>query len=135
MAEAQEILHIADRIFAQFLPKLYAHFERENVHISMYATQWLLTMYSSSFHFDLVTRVWDCFLYEGWKVAYRVMLALLTISQKELLSKRFEEVLGFLKDISNNIDGDAILDAALAIPLKTAHITKHRQDYLNTQNQ
>eukprot|EP00567_Pseudictyota_dubia_P009097 CAMPEP_0197462010 /NCGR_PEP_ID=MMETSP1175-20131217/57988_1 /TAXON_ID=1003142 /ORGANISM="Triceratium dubium, Strain CCMP147" /LENGTH=46 /DNA_ID= /DNA_START= /DNA_END= /DNA_ORIENTATION= len=43
----------------------------------MYATQWLLTLYASSFPFDLVTRVWDCFLAEGWKIVFRVMLAIL----------------------------------------------------------
>ena len=29
-----------------------------------------------------MTRVWDCFLAEGWKVLYRVQLAILTLHDK-----------------------------------------------------
>lgn len=133
MSETQEVLFIAEKVTAQFLPKLSAHFERESVHITMYATQWLLTMYSSSFPFDLVLRVWDCFLFEGWKIAYRVMLALLTLSQKDLLNLRFEELLGYLKEIHKKVDGDSVMRAAFAIPLRTTHIDKFREEYRSNQ--
>lgn len=133
MSETQEVLFIAEKVTAQFLPKLSAHFERESVHITMYATQWLLTMYSSSFPFDLVLRVWDCFLFEGWKIAYRVMLALLTLSQKDLLNLRFEELLGYLKEIHKKVDGDSVMRAAFAIPLRTTHIVKFREEYRSNQ--
>ena len=33
-------------------------------------------------HAQVVTRVWDCFLAEGWKVLYRVQLAILTLHDK-----------------------------------------------------
>lgn len=31
---------------------------------------------------QVVTRVWDCFLAEGWKVLYRVQLAILSLHEK-----------------------------------------------------
>lgn len=36
----------------------------------------------TSTHAQVVTRVWDCFLAEGWKVLYRVQLAILTLHDK-----------------------------------------------------
>lgn len=44
-----------------------------------YATEWLLTMYCRGFSFDLVTRVWDVFFSEGYKIVYRVALALVKV--------------------------------------------------------
>ena len=46
---------------------------------SMYATEWFMTMFCRGFSFDLVTRVWDIFLFEGYKIVYRVGLALLKV--------------------------------------------------------
>lgn len=44
-----------------------------------YVTEWLLTMYCRGFSFDLVTRVWDVFFNEGYKIVYRVALALVKV--------------------------------------------------------
>jgi hypothetical protein len=42
-----------EQLTHQFLPKL-KHFDKENIHVTMYATQWLLTQYTSNFKFDLL---------------------------------------------------------------------------------
>ena len=133
MTEAHQVLHVADRLIHQFHPRLARHFERQQIHITMFATQWLLTMYTSSFPFDVVTRVWDAFLSEGWKVAYRVMLALLERSHSLLLKMQFEEILNYFKEMPFEIDSNDILDAAFKIPLKKKHITKYAKEWEREQ--
>ena len=49
------------------------------MHAYRYATEWLLTMYCRGFSFALVTRVWDVFFSEGYKIVYRVALALVKV--------------------------------------------------------
>ena len=66
-------LHTFGRLVARFLPRIAKHFEAENIQFSMFATNWYLTIFSSSFPFDLVTRVWDSFLAEGYKVRKKVL--------------------------------------------------------------
>jgi hypothetical protein len=95
----------------------------------MFATQWLLTMYTSSFPFDVVTRVWDAFLSEGWKVAYRVMLALLEMAQPLLMKMNFEEILNYFKEMPFEIDANEIMELSFKIPLKKKHITKYAKEY------
>jgi hypothetical protein len=41
MSGTLEVLYIAEKLIVQFLPKLDDHFGNEQVHISMFATQWL----------------------------------------------------------------------------------------------
>mmetsp|Transcript_3828 Transcript_3828/g.5651 ORF Transcript_3828/g.5651 Transcript_3828/m.5651 type:complete len:881 (+) Transcript_3828:231-2873(+) len=130
MTESHQVLFIAEKLISHFLPKLSQHLEKEGVHITMFATQWLLTLYTSSFPFDLVTRVWDCFLAEGWKIIYRVMLAILDMSQKELMGMSFESILGFFRNVPNRVDGETVLDVALKIPLKRKHIAKYQKDFM-----
>lgn len=48
-----------------------------------YATEWFMTMFARGFSFDLVTRVMDVFSLEGYKIVYRVCLALLKVRNAE----------------------------------------------------
>jgi hypothetical protein len=129
MVETHKVLHVAEQLTHQFLPKLAKHFDKENIHVTMYATQWLLTQYTSNFKFDLVTRVWDCFLGEGWKIIYRVMLALLSTWQNQILKMSFEEILAFFRELPDRVEGHAIIDAALKIPLRRQHIVKYEKEW------
>lgn len=134
MTEAHQVLHVADRLISHFHPRLARHFDKEGIHISMFATQWLLTIYTSSFPFDVVTRVWDAFLSEGWKVPYRVMLALLEISQPTLMRMNFEEILNYFKEMPFEIDANEIMELSFKIPLKKKHIVKYAKDFDRKKN-
>jgi Rab-GTPase-TBC domain len=126
MRATHKVLYVADKLIRQFLPRIAKHLDHETIHVTMYATQWLLTVYTSSFPFELVTRVWDCFLFEGWKIVYRVMLALL--QRGDLLKLRFEEILGRFREMSKS-DLTGIIEAACKIPLKTRHIQKYEKEW------
>ena len=39
MTGTREVLHITEKLVAQFLPKLARHMEAEGVHVSMFVTQ------------------------------------------------------------------------------------------------
>jgi len=129
MTQSRQLLYVGSRLFSQFIPRLYNHFHAENVDISMFATQWVLTIYTSNFPFALVTRIWDCFLSEGWKIVYRVMLAILSINESHLLASNFEEILMFLKKIPDDIDVDNVIERAYKIPLKRKQVKRLMKEW------
>jgi TBC1 domain family member 10 len=129
MRETHKVLHVAESLMHSHLPKLARHFDRENIHVTMFATQWLLTQYTSSFKFDLVTRVWDAFLGEGWKIIYRVMLALLLQHQSQLMRMSFEEILAFFRDLPEKVNGNAVMETAMTIKLKTSQIARLEKEW------
>lgn len=135
MQGTHQVLYVAEKLTLQFLPRLSKHMEKENIHITMYATQWLLTLYTSSFQFDLVTRVWDVFLGEGWKIVFRVMLALLQDAQPTLMNLGFEEILAFFRELPDNTDGTHIMDLAMKIPLRKKHIEKYEKEWMDRRQQ
>jgi len=129
MQQTQQILDTSEKLIKDFLPVLYKHFEKENIHITMFVTQWMLTVFTSSFPFDLVVRVWDCFLAEGYKIVYRVMLALLKLSSPDLLQLPFEEILAYLQRLPSKIDGHQVMETAFSINLKRKQIAKYERQY------
>ncbi len=129
MRETHKVLYVAESLMHSLLPKLARHFDRENIHVTMFATQWLLTQYTSSFKFDLVTRVWDAFLGEGWKIIYRVMLALLQQHQSQLMKMSFEEILAFFRDLPDKVNGNSVMETAKRIKLKTRQIARLEKEW------
>lgn len=130
MSGSLETLFVADRLVQKLLPDLHQHLNNEGIHISMYACHWLMTLFSSSFNFDLVSKVWDNFLVEGWKVVYRVFIALLASCEQELLNLPFEHILNFFRDeLPERVDGQSVLAASLEIRLRSKYIRKYTKEF------
>ena len=68
-----------DMLLKKTFPKLKKHLESQGVASSMYSSQWFITLFSYAFPFDLVVRVWDIFMAEGWKIVLRVALAIMKL--------------------------------------------------------
>jgi hypothetical protein len=90
-------------------------------------------MFCRGFSFDLVTRVWDVFFHEGYKIVYRVALALVKSIERELLDSSFEDILGVFRSIPKLVDAGHLMDSAWLIPLKTAEIEKFEKKFTETK--
>lgn len=90
-----------------------------------------MTIYTSTFPFELVSRVWDSFLAEGWKIVYKVLIALLKHAQIDgsLLKCNMEQILTYLRSFQSEIDADEILALAEQVPLKQRHIQRYASEF------
>jgi len=77
------------------MPGLHAHFLKEGVITSMYATKWYLNVFLEALPFPVVVRVWDLYLHGGYEVIFNVSLAILKAYEDKLLRLKFEELLTF----------------------------------------
>lgn len=81
MTMVYEKQYTYQKLLESHLPRLAAHLKNAGVHPTMYTAQWIITVFTYNFPFDLVVRVWDAFLHEGWKIPMRFCLALMSLSQ------------------------------------------------------
>lgn len=88
------------------LPKVGSHFDRETVLPIMYCSHWFNTVFAYSLPFDHLLRVWDIFLFEGWKIVFRVGLQLLKSTEEQLLARSFEGIMGILNSNSKQLAPD-----------------------------
>ena len=124
MIGAQRVLYVFNELATSHLHRLYTHLVDQGVHQSMYATEWIMTIFCRGFSFDLAARVWEIFLSEGFKIVYRVCLALLKNIEKSLLAQSFEGILNTLKEIAKTVDAPVLIASALSLPLKRREIEK-----------
>lgn len=89
---------VLERLIAKHLPRLSKHFRKINVKVMHITMDWILTVFTSSFPFEFVLRVWDVFLLHGWSAFFRAALALLQQHRDHLLTCTFDGTMLFLKN-------------------------------------
>jgi len=57
------------------------------------------------------------------------MLALLQKAQSDLLQLQFEDILAYFRDLPDTVRADSIMDTALKIPLKRAHMALYEREF------
>jgi hypothetical protein len=124
-----EVQHVFAVLAREHVPRLAAHLAALEIDHSMYATQWFITVFSYNFPFDVVTRVWDMFLLEGWKAVYRVALAALRLNEAALLALEHDELMAALKSLAERHSPGALVRAALAIRLPGGRVEALAREY------
>jgi len=77
----EKSFYILLSLLKKHLPKIYDLFKKFNVHPSMYASQWFITIFTVNLKFEILVRIFDVFLLEGQKILYRFALAILKINE------------------------------------------------------
>ncbi|KAM7358945.1 GTPase activating protein and centrosome-associated isoform 2-T4 [Cochliomyia hominivorax] len=86
-----------ERLIKDHLPKLYDHFVNCGIETHMYASQWLLTLFTARFPLCFVFHVLDVFLLDGIPLLFQVALTLLSICENDLRQLDFEGILKYFR--------------------------------------
>ena len=66
-----------EKLMRKHLKKLQKHLTEQGILSTMYTPQWFITIYTSTFDFELVVRIWDVFLEEGLPTLFQVAIAIM----------------------------------------------------------
>ncbi|CAK9019882.1 Ecotropic viral integration site 5 protein homolog (EVI-5) (Neuroblastoma stage 4S gene protein) [Durusdinium trenchii] len=124
MPGSQLVLAQFEELLKKHVPDVAAHLERENIVPSMYATQWFITVFTYNFPFDVVVRVWDIFLIEGWVIVHQVAIAIMKQNRQQILRKSFEQILEYFRGIPTTLDPQVIIELALKVPISSKDLQK-----------
>ncbi|EGC38695.1 hypothetical protein DICPUDRAFT_148582 [Dictyostelium purpureum] len=123
-----------DHLIEIHLPKLHRHMLLIGLTNSfVFSDEWFSRLFVSFLPYTTVLRIFDVFLNEGYKVLYRIGLALLKTHKKELKKKTtMEKFLATLKSLNSKMyDAEALIKTAFEISLKRSHLEdiKVKQDH------
>lgn len=134
--------YILGRLIRQFLPKLALHFETIGLNTEMFSTEWFITLFSSHCLLppSVVSRLLDTFLYQGWKVIYRIALSILSFFEETLLAFDLEKCLVYLQRLPNSgitdltqEEANLIVSNSLTFKFSTAYLDDLEKVYDNDQ--
>ena len=90
------------RVLQRESPKLYDHFEAENLEGEHFLLSWAITLWGENSG-DLCWVMWDGFMIKGWKWWIKTVLWLLKLLEPELLNMNFEEMMKCLSDLNTTL--------------------------------
>lgn len=100
-------------LLQNYLPEVHERLEEVGVSTEMYAAKWFVTLLSYELPFEQLAKVWDLFFQSGWKVIFRVILALLSVAKRELVSAESGTITGLLHSLGRReISGETLLKVA-----------------------
>lgn len=68
---------IFDSFVSEHLPRASQIFLSLGLSTRTFASKWFLTLFACILPMEIVLRIWDVFLYEGWEFIFCVSLAIL----------------------------------------------------------
>ncbi|XP_041634888.1 TBC1 domain family member 14 isoform X2 [Cheilinus undulatus] len=101
--------------FEENLPKLFAHFKKNNLTPDIYLIDWIFTLYSKSLPLDLACRVWDVFCRDGEEFLFRTALGLLRLYQDVLTTMDFIHMAQFLTRLPDLIPAEQLFQHIASI--------------------
>ncbi|XP_029943762.1 TBC1 domain family member 14 isoform X3 [Salarias fasciatus] len=105
--------------FEENLPKLFAHFKRNNLTPDIYLIDWIFTLYSKSLPLDLACRVWDVFCRDGEEFLFRTALGLLRLYQDVLTCMDFIHMAQFLTRLPDLLPAEQLFQHIAAVHMSS----------------
>ncbi len=120
----------------KYIPKVYEILKRDGIFPSLYASEWFICLFSKDLKPNLLVRIFDTFIYEGYKVIYRYALAFLKLREKEFINCKpgIINTMDVMKSVFDNIDIDVLFKVAFNFHLSKIHITKFEEEYEKNKN-
>ncbi|SBS96513.1 GTPase-activating protein, putative, partial [Plasmodium malariae] len=129
-----EYLHIFDKLLYYTFPKIHNHLQKENVHSSMYASQWFVTLFSYNINILYAVRIWDIFFINNYTFLFKVSLAFFKLQGHIILTESFEDILNRLKVLSKHVELDMLIKTALELKIKKGLIRKISLEYKSAKS-
>lgn len=126
---------IMGQFLQEYLPTLQAHLLSYDCTPALFFTEWMMTVFSRSFPFDIVVRIWDIFFLEGWTVVYKVAIALLAHFSQEILALEDDEVFHFVREIPRNPSlpsADSLIASSSKYPITPKDVERLNTVYMRS---
>jgi len=121
-------LDLFNEIFKLNLPKVYLHFQENEVFPEHYLLEWFMTLFTRNLNIELALRIWDIYMIEGIYVLYKTAIVIFSLDEKKILNMDFAEIMNFLKNLDkNNYDEDKFVEELNKVKLNDKIMNKIQQ--------
>ena len=115
----------------KFIPEIYNILKRDEALPSFYASEWFMCLFCKKVKPNILVRIIDVFLYEGYKVIYRFAIAFLKMKENDFIKNPngifYSSVT--LKKLFENIEVEELFKEAFDLNLSKKHIAKYEEEY------
>ena len=132
LEELKKKFYVLLNLEKKFIPKCYKIFVRDDISPRMYASEWFITLFARNLDFNILVRIFDTFLLEGFKVIYRFSLAFIKLKEEELIEgKKVDSSLLVMANCLKNVNIDELWKIAFGFSISKKQIENYEKEYDN----
>ena len=75
-----------ESLLVQFIPSISTHFKNLDIHIKLFFYDWIEYVYTKTFKYETLLRIWDCYLAKGEIFLYELALSIIKLQEKDLIN-------------------------------------------------
>jgi hypothetical protein len=120
----------------KFLPKCYRVLQKDEVYPGSYASEWFICLFARNLDFNVLVRIFDTFLLEGFKVIYRFSLAFIKLKEKDLIESKngIDSTIIVMNNCLKNVNVDELFKIAFGFSLSKKLIEGYEKEYELVKN-
>jgi hypothetical protein len=120
----------------KFLPKCYRVLQKDEVFPGSYASEWFICLFSRNLDFNVLVRIFDTFLLEGFKVIYRFSLAFIKLKEKDLIDSKngIDSTMLVMNNCLKNVNVDELFKVAFGFHFSKKLIESYEKEYELVKN-
>ena len=81
----------------QYFPKLYNHFNKNQINPDIIFSKWILTIFANYLPFNKLYKIWDLFIIDKWKAIFRISMILLGLMYDKIINLELNEFCQYFK--------------------------------------
>lgn len=123
-----------NKLLQRTCPALHRHLTEEGVEMSMFMSEWALTLFACSFPLDFSFRVWDAVFVRGFSFIHQLSVALLRVHEAEMQHACFEDIIFLLRAIPESLKENkqlmcSVLAAAHDVAWDSTSLEEEAEEY------
>ncbi|OMJ79776.1 hypothetical protein SteCoe_20125 [Stentor coeruleus] len=125
LPKLKQFFYQLDRLISMELPELHELFKQINITAGHFCAPWFITLFASHLQNkpNILGKLWDLFLFDGWKVMFKAGIAILQKLSKDLINARFEDIMFALSSIQTNNPIIDVFDESFIKAVHNVNIT------------
>ena len=110
LSKLKTYFSLMDKLIYLYLPKIHFHFKKNQIKTDFFLSPYFITLFTNIYSFIkekdniFIMRVWDEFIFNGWKIIFEVILTLLKLKEKILIKLEGDELIDYLVNKINKDD-------------------------------
>eukprot|EP01128_Nolandella_sp_AFSM9_P006966 TRINITY_DN369_c1_g3_i1.p1 TRINITY_DN369_c1_g3~~TRINITY_DN369_c1_g3_i1.p1 ORF type:complete len:450 (-),score=65.87 TRINITY_DN369_c1_g3_i1:126-1475(-) len=100
-----ELLKDFSRDFKYLLPDLDAHLKSQGCVVSIFAVQWIRTLFALDFELSVAFRLWDIFFVEGLAFVSQFIMTMFRLKKKAICELEGGQMLIYIKTLPKQFNG------------------------------
>ena len=115
----------------KFIPKCYKIFIKDEISPKCYASEWFICLFARNLDFNILVRIFDTFILEGFKVIYRFSLAFIKLKEEELIERRsgVDSTFLIMENCLKNVNIDELWKIAFGFSISKKLIESFEKEY------